>query len=105
MFQPTSRGGVATPATQGLPMNELPTNTVINAMEVKFVAVEYGDANGRKTLEVLLELGGEYYTPPNSQQWAAALKGVSKWLREGIKKKLPTGASKAADSVEIVTEE
>lgn len=103
MFQQRSRG-VTAPTNQGSPANEGTPNTVVNAFEVKFVAVEFFDASGRRNTDVLLELNGEYYSPPNSQAWAAALKGVTSWLSKGIKRKLPSGPVKVTDTVDIVPE-
>lgn len=100
MFQ--SSRGVTTPANQGSPANEGTANTVVDVMEAKFVVVKYYDGQGRLTSDVLLEAGGNYYTPPNSAAWAASLKSVRSWLADGIRKKLPRGNVKVNDSVEIL---
>lgn len=103
MFQQAGKG-VTVPQNQGSPANEGPANTVIHAIEVKFVAVEFFDGNGRRGTDVLLEMNGEYYAPPNSAQWAAALKGAAKWMREGIAKKLPRGEVRISTNVDILPE-
>lgn len=103
MFQPNR--GVTTPVNQGAPANAGTPNTVVNAMRASFVVVEYYDGNGRLVHDTLLEAGGNFYSPPNSVAWTAELgrKGVSKWLAEGIAKRLPVdGEVKVADTVDVV---
>ena len=87
MFQGRAMG-VTTPEGQGNPRNAGPENTVQNAMEVTFVAVQYWDEYGRSHQDVLLRMGEDYYKPPNSEDWARALKGVASWLSKGVAGKL-----------------
>ena len=96
--------GVTAPQNQGNPANAGPANTVVQAIEVKFVAVDFFNGEGRRSTDVVLEMNGEYYAPPNSAQWAAALKGVGKWMKEGIAKKLPRGDVQVSTTVDIVPE-
>lgn len=101
MFQ--ANRGVTAPANQGSPANEGTANTVISAAPVEFVAVEYYDGEGRRRRDVLMKLGDEYYTPPNSQEWAGSLKSVRPWLRDGTRKKMPVnGPVTATDEVSIL---
>jgi hypothetical protein len=97
--------GVTAPQNQGNPANAGPANTVIQAVEVKFVAVEFFNGEGRRGTDILLEMNGEYYAPPNSAQWAAALKGVAKWMKEGLAKKMPSGNVRVPTTVDILSEE
>ena len=87
--------GVTIPDSQINPRSVGSEQTVINAVEVKFVAVEYYDDRGARRQEVLLQLGEDYYAPPDSAAWTKALKPVSKWLSTGIRSK----SSVAADQV------
>ena len=103
MFQGRAQG-VTTPEGQGNPRNAGPENTVKNAMEVTFVAVEYWDEYGRQHQDVLLRMGNDYYKPPNSEDWARALRGTASWLSKGIAAKLSAPASRVPvdDSVSVL---
>lgn len=105
MFQGRQQG-VMTPEGQGNPRNAGPENTVIHAREVTFVAVEYFDESGRRHQDVVLRMGKDYYKPPNSEQWAQALRVVSGWLSEGIKGKLAVSSTRVpvSDEVSVVDE-
>ena len=95
--------GVTTPVNQGAPANEGTANTVVSAHPVEFVAVEFFDGEGRRRKDVLMKLGDEFYTPPNSQVWAESLKRVQPWLRDGTRKKMPTsGPVPTQDDVDII---
>lgn len=101
MFTSPARG-VTQPKNQGMPANQGPSNTVISVVPCEFVAVQYYDRDGRLTNDVLMLMGGEYYAPPNSVEWAKELHPVHTWLSNGIKKRIPQeNAAPAEDSVDI----
>lgn len=97
--------GVTTPQNQGSPANEGTPNTVISAMTGELVLVEYFDGSGRRMRDALIKAGDNYYSAPNSQEWASSLKSVRPWLTAGIAKKLPLANVQVADAVEILPSE
>jgi hypothetical protein len=101
-MHPGSRG-VTMPSNQGRPMNEGPSNTVVNVMSAQFVIVEYFDAQGRRHRDTFLKAGEEYYSTPNSEAWTNDLKSVRPWLKAGIEQKIPVSSvAKITDSVQIL---
>ena len=95
--------GVTTPVNQGTPPNEGAANTVINAMRVETIVVEYFDGEGRRQQNTLLKMGDEYYTADNSLAWTRSLKRVNPWLRDGVQGKLPiAGPVVVQDSVDVM---
>lgn len=84
---PTRPVGVRIPEGQLQPDEDKrfgPPKTVKHAARCEFVAVEYYDVNGKSHTDVFLRAGDAYYQPPNSEQWAGALRPTTKWLADGI---------------------
>lgn len=104
MFQTNKGVGVVNATETGTATDGIAPKTILNAMEVKFVAVEYVDTGARRQSDIFLELDGVYYAPPNSAAWAATLKPVVPWLQQGIAKKLPRGTVQVSDAVEVIPE-
>ena len=62
--------------------------TLTNAVPCEMVACEYCDDAGKKHVAVVVKVGAKHYMPPNSEQWAAALRPVSEWLQEAIDREI-----------------
>lgn len=101
----SSNRGVTSPVNQGLPANQGEANTVISAMPARMILVEYYDQNGRYTVDTVLEANGEFYAPPNSVAWTRDVKPVTKWLSQGVRKKLPLEKVEISDSVQVLVHE
>lgn len=99
--------GVTIPANQGNPTNQGAPNSVVSAMRVSTILVEYFDQNGRHVIDAVLEANGNYYRPDNSVAWANSLKPLNEWLVKGVRGKLPSTATDLAgvgDAVQVVPE-
>ena len=105
MFETRGRQiGVTIPEGQG--QQRAPEQTVLQAFECKLVAVQYGDEYGRMREAVVFESNGKYYFPPNAEAWAAALRGCSEWMTNGIIQKLKDSKSPAIpieDTVDVAS--
>jgi len=100
-----STRGVVTPTYQGMPRNEVASQTVISVEKCEFVSVWYGDSAGRRINEVLMKVGDDYYAPPNSLEWAQGVRQVATWLAKGIREKTPVSVPLApTDSVDVIVQ-
>jgi hypothetical protein len=70
------------PVGQGKP------NTIVAVDEAKFYTVHLFDERGRPTSMVVMEAAGVLYTPPNTMEWAKALRAAPKWVVDGMKKQI-----------------
>lgn len=90
------------PADNGTP------NTIVGIEEARMRVVHYFDDRGRATNEILLEIDGLLYTPPNSIEWCGALRQLSGKQLELIRtydaKRVPTKLPEG-DAVDVVSEE
>lgn len=84
-------------------------NTVVGVTDAKLRVVSYYDERGRPTSEVLMEINGVLYAPPNSIEWCGALRQLSgqqlKLIREYEKKNAPVDIGDAgAVNFEVLPE-
>jgi hypothetical protein len=61
--------------------------TLINMMPMTMHGLQYYDEQGRQRVMVVVEMGGQYYAPPNSHEWAERLKPLSGWMAKQIDNK------------------
>lgn len=77
-------------------------------MEAKTYAVEYVDDNGDKHITLAMLVGGQWYLPPNGENYAATLRPINKdtWLAKQLDERLLSqGAAPNApktDAVDVI---
>jgi hypothetical protein len=83
-----------------------PPNTVAFVAPCQMMAVQYYDETGKGHRDVLLKAGDVWYKPPQSEEWAAALRNLADWLIAGINQKIAEYEAKdvipAQDAVDVV---
>lgn len=83
-----------------------PPNTISHANVVEQVALQWYDENGTAHPDVWLRIGGQYYIPPNSEEWAAALKPVKETfilqLEAMLSDQVDKDVAPTKDAVDIV---
>jgi len=85
------------PQTRGEP------RTVSHAVPCSMVAVQYYDEDGTEHRSVLLRVANKLYVPPNSENWAGALKESAGWLAKGVEGLISdSGTVPTADSVDVL---
>lgn len=103
-MQSIGKGGVTIPDNQ-LAQERAEANTVLAVLPpAEMVPVRYADEHGKVRQVVVLKAGGEYYMPPNAEQWAAQLRPLRDWMKKGIDNLSVTETTEAPteDSVDIV---
>lgn len=76
-------------------------------VEAKSYAIEYTDDEGTKHVTIVMRIGGQWYLPPNGENYAATLRPIrsDNWLGKALTERLldstPTALPKA-DAVDVV---
>ena len=83
-----------------------PPLTVDHAFVVEQVAVQWYDENGNAHPDVWLRINGQYYIPPNSEEWASQLKPVKEALARQVEtmifNQVDKNVAPTKDAVDIV---
>ena len=81
-------------------------NTISHAVVVEQVALQWFDENGKAHPDVWLRINGQYYIPPNSEEWAANLKPVKEVFIKQLEMMLANNADRneapTQDAVDVV---
>lgn len=72
-------------AQQGRETERAEPRRLLASAPCRMFGVRFSDAQGKVHQTVLLEMGGAYYMPPNSESWTAQLAEVSPWLLKALK--------------------
>jgi len=83
-------------------------NTVLEAVEIKFVAMVYTDKKGKATNpKVGVKVGDRFFEDLNGEDWAAKLAPLKDWVLKGVEAKLAARNLKPEipdkDQVEVIT--
>jgi len=88
-----------------------PPNTVLEAVEVKFVAMVYTDKRGRATpTKIGVMVGDTFFEDPGGDQWAQSLNHLMDWVKRGVEEKLAKrrsaveGTAPTEDKVDVLGE-
>lgn len=73
-----------------------PPQTVSHAVVCQMVALQWFDKKGVPHDDVFLQVGGVYYKPAGSEEWAKALGPVLPWMKDAIDEKI--GCREAKDN-------
>lgn len=57
---------------------------VTHVVEGKVVFVNYNDEQGRPTVAMFFEVGGQYYAPSDTVAWCSTLRPMTDWLTKGV---------------------
>lgn len=72
--------------TSQAPIEKGQPGTLIGVQEARIRIMFYFDDRGNATGEVLMEIDGETYAPPNSIEWFKNLRKVPKWQKKLLEK-------------------
>lgn len=76
--------GVRIPEAQGREMSDLPTNSVVQLVEMKICGVGIVDDTGSIVSTVAYRVGAEWWTDPNGEAWMKGLLRAGKDLSEEL---------------------
>jgi hypothetical protein len=57
---------------------------VTHVVEGRVVFVNYNDEQGRSTVAMFFDVGGQYYAPGDTVAWCSTLKPMTDWLAKGV---------------------
>jgi len=61
-----------------------PSQKVMHVVEGKVIFVNYNDEQGRPTVAMFFEVGGQHYAPSDTVAWCSTLKPMTDWLAAGV---------------------
>lgn len=79
-------------------------NTVLNVVDMKYLAVRYVDGEGRIKITTVVQVADQFYEPANAETWTSQLKPLNDWLLKLVKARV-LGASPdagASNGVDVV---
>lgn len=99
--------GVVVPQSQLRQSSTAAPRTVTGFAEAKTFGIEYTDDDGEKHTTVAMCIGGQWYMPPNGENYAATLRPIKSdtWLGKALEEgRLNTNATSLPkqDSVDVI---
>ena len=82
------QSGVVVPASQRRELERTEPNKLINIIPANVFAVQYGDGTGNVIKEFWYEVGGVFYQPQGSEQFAQGLREVKETFVKQARAKL-----------------
>lgn len=99
--------GVVVPQSQLRQQQAGAARTITGFAEAKTYGVEYVDDEGTKHTTIVMLIGGQWYLPPNGENYAATLRPIKAdtWLGKALeesKANTNTASLPKADAVDVV---
>jgi len=68
--------------------------SLTHVVKAEMFGIRYADEQGQAHTVTVIQIGDQWYMPPNAEQWSKALKPLAPWLGE----KLTAAAAAAKDT-------